>query len=168
MYELSEKQLISRFLIHDTKGRSLEPGMIQTLVPKEVCMCKDLYSLILTKHEHEIMEVIWARGEATVRDVLNVVSSRKKVAYTTISAVLTTLRKKGAVARSQKGVTYSYRPLLSRSQAMKNHTQNLIQGYFDGDPEKLLEFVSQNMYELEDFLSVMYSNGRRRSMPEIL
>ena len=32
-------------------------------------MKKDLNSLILTKNELEIMEVIWAKGETTVKDV---------------------------------------------------------------------------------------------------
>jgi len=62
------------------------------------------------------MKHVWARGEATVRDVLEVLNSGpKKRAYTT---VMTTMRRldsqKGLLARERRGKTDVYRPAITR------------------------------------------------------
>ncbi len=120
-------------------------------------MGKDLNSIILSKMELKIMKVVWDRREVKVKDVLNVLSQTRKLAYTTISTEMEILEKKGVLVKSKKGITNFYKPLLSHRQAMTNHLKYLIKYLFDGDPEELLEFVFQNMYELKDLPSIMHS-----------
>jgi predicted transcriptional regulator len=126
-------------------------------------MRKDLDSLILTKNELEIMEVIWANNEATVRDVFTAISQNRKLSYSTISSEMRRLVKKGVLFNSEEGKAYHYKPLLSRQQATANYLNFLINKLFDGDPEKLLEFVMRNMLNLKDLLSIMYLKGRHDS-----
>ena len=120
-------------------------------------MGKDLNSIILSKMELKIMKVVWDRREVKVKDVLNVLSQTRKLAYTTISTEMEILEKKGVLVKSKKGITNFYKPLLSHRQAMTNHLKYLIKYLFDGNPEELLEFVFQNMYELKDLPSIMHS-----------
>ena len=63
------------------------------------------------------MEQVWARGEATVRDVLdglNEDSSRAARAYTTVLTIMQRLEAKGIVARRSDHGTGVYRATVSR------------------------------------------------------
>ena len=126
-------------------------------------MKRDLNSLILTKNELEIMDVIWTEGEATVREVFSTISEERKLSYSTISSEIRRLVKKGVLFSSEGGKAYRYKSLLSRRQATANYLNFLIDKLFDGDPEKLLEFVMRNMLNLKDLLSIMYLKGRHDS-----
>jgi predicted transcriptional regulator len=66
--------------------------------------------------ETAVMEEVWRRGEATVRDVhaaLNASGPRER-AYTTVMTVMTRLCDKGMLARSRRGRRDVYRPTGSR------------------------------------------------------
>ena len=62
------------------------------------------------------MEEIWARGEATVRDIHQALNARggKIRAYTTVLTVMTRLDAKGLVVRRRAGRLDVYSPALSR------------------------------------------------------
>lgn len=126
-------------------------------------MKKDLNSIVLTKNELKIMEVVWRKGKATVREVYDSVSRTRKLSYSTISSEMRRLVKKGALIHSESGKAYCYIPLLSQQQAINNHLKYLVDNIFGGDSEKLLEFIVRNMLELNDLLSILYAKGRRRS-----
>ncbi len=111
-------------------------------------MTRDLNSIILTRQELRIMKVIWKRGDATVKDVCNALSREKSTAYTTILTLMSILEQKGALTHLRCGRAYVYRPLLSREQATRNQIQDLINRFFDGNAEKLVEDVLDN--ELTD------------------
>jgi len=109
-------------------------------------MKKDLDSYILTRQELLIMKVIWERGSATVRDVCNVISKRKPTAYTTILTLMQILEKKGALVRKRIGRSYLYSPLFSKRQATRNQVNDLLNRFFDGNPDKLIETVLENEF----------------------
>ena len=66
--------------------------------------------------ESEIMEEMWRRGEATVRDVQEALNARaeKTRAYTTLLTVMTRLDGKGLLVRRRAGRLDVYAPALSR------------------------------------------------------
>ena len=65
--------------------------------------------------ESEVMEEIWRRDEATVRDVLEALNKgRKQRAYTTIMTIMARLDEKGMLRRRKRGKTHVYRPVMSR------------------------------------------------------
>ena len=66
--------------------------------------------------ESQVMNEIWSRGDATVRDVLETLNrGRKKRAYTTIMTIMRRLHRKGMLRRVRQGRTDVYSPVLSRS-----------------------------------------------------
>jgi predicted transcriptional regulator len=71
--------------------------------------------------ESEIMEEMWARGEATVRDVQQALNARggKVRAYTTVLTVMTRLDGKGLLARRRSGRFDVYAPVLSREEYLR-------------------------------------------------
>lgn len=64
--------------------------------------------------EAEVMEVVWQKGEVSVRDVYQVFSKRREIAYTTILTVLRNLNRKGTLQRKRGEAGYVYYPHLSR------------------------------------------------------
>jgi len=104
-------------------------------------MKKDLDSYILTRQELLIMKVIWERGSATVREVYDTLFQRKPKAYTTILTLMQILERKGVLARRRIGRTHHYSPVLSRKQATINQVNDLLDSFFDGNSNMLIENI---------------------------
>lgn len=78
----------------------------------------------LGKLESELMERVWARGEASVRDLHDELSSR--LAYTTVMTTLDRLYKKGLLDRRPVGRAFFYTARASKEQYNLQLTQHLI------------------------------------------
>lgn len=66
--------------------------------------------------ESQVMDEVWRRGHATVRDVLEALNrGRRKRAYTTVMTIMRRLHRKGVLRRVREGRTDVYSPVLSRS-----------------------------------------------------
>ena len=68
--------------------------------------------------EAEVMEEMWAQGEAPVRAVMDALNkrTRKKRAYTTYMTIMARLHKKGVLDRRREGKTDFYVPTLDRDE----------------------------------------------------
>jgi BlaI family transcriptional regulator, penicillinase repressor len=107
-------------------------------------MKKDINSIILTRQELQIMKVIWGLGTATVKDVCDIMSQTRAVAYTTILTLMGILEEKGALAHTRSGRAFLFRPVLSRRQATRNQMRDVLVRFFDGNPERLMGDVLEN------------------------
>jgi BlaI family penicillinase repressor len=107
-------------------------------------MKRDINSIILTRQELQIMKVIWKLGAATVKDVCDIMSQTKAIAYTTILTLMGILEEKGALAHTRSGRAFLFRPLLSRRQATRNQVRDVITRFFDGSPERMMEDILGN------------------------
>ena len=107
-------------------------------------MKKKVDRLILTPQELQIMKVIWEKGTATVKDVYSVISRRKKIAYTTILTIMSILETKGVLTHTKSGRAFKYTPVLSRRQAINNQINDVLERFFDGNPQKLIENIQEN------------------------
>src|ERR1700722_13998845 len=68
--------------------------------------------------EAEVMEELWASGEAPVRDVMEALNRRatKPRAYTTYMTIMGRLHKKGMLVRRREGKTDFYAPIQPRDE----------------------------------------------------
>src|SRR5438876_7270740 len=65
--------------------------------------------------EAEVLEQVWRRRKATVREVLEALNrGRRQRAYTTIMTIMGRLHQKGLLARERSGKTDVYSPVMSR------------------------------------------------------
>jgi predicted transcriptional regulator len=64
--------------------------------------------------EARVMEVIWARGKASVREVADALGRETELAYTTVMTVMSRLAEKRLLTRSTAGRAYIYTPGVSR------------------------------------------------------
>jgi BlaI family penicillinase repressor len=123
-------------------------------------MKKDLDSIILTRQELQIMKVVWAQGQATVKEVCEAISQKKATAYTTILTLMGILEEKGVLVHSKSGRAYVYKSLLSRQQATRNQVRDVVARFFDGDPQKLIASLLENEVKAPD------ESGYVRSIPD--
>jgi predicted transcriptional regulator len=77
--------------------------------------------------ESEVMEEVWRREEATVREVLEALNQgRKKRAYTTVMTIMVRLDEKGLLRRQKHGKTHVYRPAMSRAEYLEARAQSEV------------------------------------------
>lgn len=98
-------------------------------------------SPILTDAERAILDVLWDRGEATVREVADVLSAQKPVAYTTVLTMFGVLAKKGLVTHRTEGRAFVYRAAITREAARQQALQQLLRQFFDGSPNVLAQHL---------------------------
>jgi predicted transcriptional regulator len=91
---------------------------------------------MLTNAEHRIMEVIWARGSATVADVVAALDG--KHAYTTILTLIRILNDKGYLSRRKEGRAHVFTPTVDRDTVARKATHQLLSKFFAGSPSALV------------------------------
>jgi len=91
---------------------------------------------MLTNAEHRIMEVIWARGSATVAEVVEALKG--KDAYTTILTLIGILRDKGYLTRRKEGRAYVFKPAVDRDTVARKAAHQLLSKFFAGSPSELV------------------------------
>src|SRR6185369_3771701 len=90
----------------------------------------------LTNGEHRIMEVIWARGSATVADVVQALED--KDAYTTILTLMRILKAKGYLSSRKEGRAHVFTPRVDRHTVARTAVRQLLSKFFDGSPSELV------------------------------
>ena len=66
--------------------------------------------------ETAVMERLWKRRQATVREVVDDLTRSRSLAYTTVMTIMTRLHRKGLLTRDRDGKTYVYRPAYTRDE----------------------------------------------------
>ena len=96
----------------------------------------------LTDLELEIMQVVWDAGPValTVRNVVErMAEAGRELAYTTVQTMMNILKKKGVlVSEPGAGRAHEYQACVSRSDASKSMTHDLVDRLFRGEAQPLL------------------------------
>src|SRR2546422_11135911 len=84
--------------------------------------------------EREVMTIVWARGEVSVRDACErMARTGSTVAYTTLMTTLDRLFKKGLLARRKVGRAFLYRATASRDEVEGAVAAELVQSLLQRD-----------------------------------
>jgi BlaI family transcriptional regulator, penicillinase repressor len=116
----------------------------------------------LTNAELRIMEVIWARGSATVAEVVEALNG--KDAYTTILTLMRILKAKGYLSKRKEGRAHVFTPKVDRDTAARKAVHQLLSKFFSGSPSELvltflreeeitpkeLDTIQQKIMEMEE------------------
>ena len=84
----------------------------------------------LSRRERQIMEIIYARGEASASEVH--VALPDSPSYSTVRALLRILEEKGFLLHREDGPRYVYAPTESREEASRSALQQMMKTFFDG------------------------------------
>jgi BlaI family penicillinase repressor len=91
----------------------------------------------LSRREREIMDVVHRLGRASVSDVMRALSGDP--AYSTVRAQLRVLEEKGHLRHEEEQLRYVYMPAESRQKVRRSAVKHLIDTFFEGSPEKVVE-----------------------------
>ena len=86
----------------------------------------------LSRRERQIMDVIYARGQATAAEVTAALPDPPS--YSAVRALLRILEQKGHVRHQEDGPRYVFLPTVSRDRARRSALRNLVRTFFDGSP----------------------------------
>ena len=98
--------------------------------------------------QKKIMETVWAKGEATARQVLERVSGKKKpLAYTSVLSIMQKLEKLGWLKHRVENRTNIYQATFSHRHENTRSLKKFTQSVFQGNSRLLF----QHLIEDEDF-----------------
>ena len=91
-----------------------------------------------TESELEILQIIWEKGQCTVRDVHVVLEKTKDAGYTTTLKLMQIMHDKGLVERDTTAKTHLYKALITREQAQNTAVDKIISTVFKGSSSQLI------------------------------
>jgi predicted transcriptional regulator len=91
-----------------------------------------------TESELEILQVLWGKGTATVRDVHEELSKTKDVGYTTTLKLMQIMHEKGIVKRDDSMRTHIYQASVNKERTQKHLLNKMIENLFGGSPTQLV------------------------------
>lgn len=117
----------------------------------------------LTHAELEVMQILWEKKKALVREVLDEMPEPKP-AYNTVSTVIRVLEKKGFVSHKAFGTTYQYFPLVRKREYTKGYMDTVMTNFFGGSMHQMLSFFndtkSVSISELEEIIRMMKEDNK--------
>jgi BlaI family penicillinase repressor len=88
---------------------------------------------LLTGLELQVMNLLWDRERAFVKELVDEWPHDPKLAYNTVSTVVRILEEKGFVAHEAFGRSHRYFPSVQREEYQKNLMRNVLQNVFAGN-----------------------------------
>src|SRR5690606_24932061 len=85
-----------------------------------------------TEAEMEVLEILWAQGAATVRQVNEQINERRETGYTTTLKIMQIMHAKGMLARKEEGRTHIYTPLVGEQQTRQQLLDRFLETTFRG------------------------------------
>ena len=95
-------------------------------------------SATLTEAELRLMDVLWQKGRATVRDVVTSLPEKRPLAYNSVLTTIRILEKKGYVGHIKDGRAHVYMPIVERRDATRSEVRHLISRFFKDSHELLV------------------------------
>ena len=91
-----------------------------------------------TESELEILQILWAKVLATVREVHEGLASSKDVGYTTTLKLMQIMNEKGLVKRDDLMRTHVYQAAVNKEKTQKHLLGKMIDSLFGGSPTQLV------------------------------
>jgi predicted transcriptional regulator len=109
----------------------------------------------LTDSEQSIMDILWKKEHASVREIADILNEEKATAYTTVQTMCKILAEKGYADFHKEGKAFIYTPLISQQEARKGALASLLNKFFGGSPEVLAQHLMQETdIELDDLAAL--------------
>lgn len=102
------------------------------------------YNSGLSENEWYIMQVLWEKSSASLRELCNALSESKGWTKHAISSFLKRMLEKGAISVDESGKVKNYIPLWNKDETILEETQSIMERVYKGD---LLLMVSNAVKE---------------------
>lgn len=101
--------------------------------------------------EMRIMELLWAGGNLSIREIQEGITAKKPPAYTTVQTTVTRLEAKGAIRQVRKIATaHIYEAAIPRNAARRRLIEDFL-AVFGGEPQPIMtHLIEAGKLTLED------------------
>jgi len=105
----------------------------------------------LSRLEFQIMEVLWAKGDSSIREIQESFPEKRRPAYTTIQTTVYRMEAKGALQRVKKvGNYHIFAATFSHDSAQRRLIDDLLV-WFGGSPQPVMaHLIESGKLTLED------------------
>ncbi|TDF42247.1 BlaI/MecI/CopY family transcriptional regulator [Alteromonadaceae bacterium M269] len=109
----------------------------------------------LTDGEQAIMNILWDKGECSVKEIADTLSEDKPTAYTTVQTMCKIIAEKGYAKHRKEGRAFVYSPLITQKDARQGALTSLLNRFFGNSPELLAQHLMQETdIDLDDLASL--------------
>lgn len=119
----------------------------------------------LSKSEEKLMELIWTRGRAFMKDILDDYPEPKP-ASTTIATLLKRMQDKGVLGYKQFGNSREYYPLIKKTDYFSKHVKGIIKNYFGNSNLQFASFFTTtgnlSTKELEELKKIIDTEIKKK------
>ena len=91
-----------------------------------------------TESELEILQILWKKVNASVREVHEELLATKEAGYTTTLKLMQIMHEKGLVKRDDSIKTHIYQAAVSKEKTQKQLLNKMINSVFGGSPGELV------------------------------
>jgi BlaI family penicillinase repressor len=91
-----------------------------------------------TESEMEILQILWEKGKATVRDIYEILEVNKTTGYTTTLKLMQIMHEKGLVKRDTSSKTHVYTASVSQKKTQQHFLNKFIENVFNGSASSLV------------------------------
>lgn len=118
----------------------------------------------LSRRERQIMDIVYRRGRATIREVLDELPDPPS--YSAVRALVKVLEDKGHLQHAQEGPTYVYTPTRPREAAGPSALAHVVRTFFGGSATEavaaLLDLEGRELSAADlDALDAMIEQARK-------
>jgi predicted transcriptional regulator len=120
-----------------------------------------------TASELEILQILWAHGPSTVRDICEIMSQSKPTGYTTVLKLLQIMTAKGMVIRDEEERAHVYQAIQPAENTKRQLVNDLLQRAFSGSASQLMMHAlagkKTSPQEIEEIRRLLDEFERRRT-----
>lgn len=103
-----------------------------------------------TESELEILQILWEKGDCTVREVHEILEKNKEAGYTTTLKLMQIMHEKGLVSRDTSSKTHIYHALVNQQKTQQQLVNKMIDNVFNGSAARLVMQALGNHTASED------------------
>jgi BlaI family transcriptional regulator, penicillinase repressor len=95
--------------------------------------------LTIPDSELDVLKVLWDRGQATVREVLETLrTAGRQWSYATVATLLDRLETKGVITSDRSELAFVYKPTITTQEVRQKRLNSLVDKLYEGEPGLLV------------------------------
>jgi BlaI family transcriptional regulator, penicillinase repressor len=106
-----------------------------------------------TDSELEILHILWQKGASSVRDINDLLNTRREVGYTTTLKLMQIMNEKGLVKRDTAAKTHIYKAVVRENETKNNLISDFVNVAFQGSAMNLVMQALGNSSSSDEELS---------------
>jgi len=120
-----------------------------------------------TDSELEILQLLWQKGESTVRQINELLNEKREVGYTTTLKLMQIMLEKSLVKRDANQRTHIYSASVTEKDTQKKLLERFVDATFRGSSLKLVmqalgnnDTTQEELEEIKDLIKKIESNKK--------